>query len=404
VRQEWHCTRLGEVARFINGRAYKQDELLHAGPYPVLRVGNFFTNRNWYYSDLDLEADKYCGSGDLLYAWSASFGPRIWDGGKVIYHYHIWKIEPDPALIDKRYLFHFLEWDKERIREQQGAGTTMVHVTKGSMENRLIELPSLSEQQRIVAILEEAFAGLATATANAERNLKNARELFDSYFNSIFTAKGKAWAEKVLAEIAEFKNGLNFTKRSKGEKIKIVGVKDFQSNFWIPKEHLDTVQIDGALSDAYLLKRGDILTVRSNGNKQLIGRCILASDVAEKTSHSGFTIRIRVKSAEITPAYLVRYLKSDTIRKMLIESGDGTHISSLNQQALSKLLVFVPPVAEQTEIASRVDDMEAETARLEASYQRKIGALVELKQSILHKTFSGELTSPPSQAIQEAAE
>jgi type I restriction enzyme S subunit len=95
--------------------------LLEAGSYPVLRVGNFFTNKNWYYSDLELDENKYCDDGDLLYAWSASFGPRIWKGGKVIYHYHIWKVLPSDQ-VDRDYLYYFFDWDKELIKKEQGAG------------------------------------------------------------------------------------------------------------------------------------------------------------------------------------------------------------------------------------------------------------------------------------------
>lgn len=80
----WRKVALEVNATLLNGRAYKQDELLDSGKYPVLRVGNFFSNRGWYYSDLELDDDKYCDNGDLLYAWSASFGPQIWNGGKVL--------------------------------------------------------------------------------------------------------------------------------------------------------------------------------------------------------------------------------------------------------------------------------------------------------------------------------
>jgi type I restriction enzyme S subunit len=147
---------LGSVCKLINGRAYAKEELLREGKTPVLRVGNFFTNPNWYYSDLKLHDDKYAGNGDLLYAWSASFGPRIWNGGRVIYHYHIWKMLPDEDRLDKRYLFHFLEWDKERIKGARGAGATMLHVTKASMEARSIALPTLSEQRRFADRLDAA--------------------------------------------------------------------------------------------------------------------------------------------------------------------------------------------------------------------------------------------------------
>ena len=88
----WDMEPLIKNVTLLNGRAFNQDELLDKGKYPVLRVGNFFSNRGWYYSNLELDNDKYCDDGDLLYAWSASFGARIWNGGKVIYHYHIWKI------------------------------------------------------------------------------------------------------------------------------------------------------------------------------------------------------------------------------------------------------------------------------------------------------------------------
>ncbi|BBA47127.1 restriction endonuclease S subunit [Bifidobacterium bifidum LMG 13195] len=110
----WEQRKLGEVAHFINGRAYSQNELLFSGKYPVLRVGNFYTNDSWYYSDLELEDKNYAYEGDLLYTWSATFGPHIWHGNKVIYHYHIWKVQLEAAL-EKLFAFQLLERDKERI-------------------------------------------------------------------------------------------------------------------------------------------------------------------------------------------------------------------------------------------------------------------------------------------------
>lgn len=95
---------LGDVVTFLNGRAYKQSELLNSGKYKVLRVGNFYTNNQWYYSDLELEQNKYCQKGDLLYTWAATIGPQIWDGEKVIYHYHIWKLVFDNSILNMHYL------------------------------------------------------------------------------------------------------------------------------------------------------------------------------------------------------------------------------------------------------------------------------------------------------------
>jgi type I restriction enzyme S subunit len=152
--EEWVEDKLKSVCRLINGRAYKKPEMLAEGKYPLLRVGNFFTNRSWYYSDLELPEDKYCNNGDLLYAWSASFGPRIWKGGKTIYHYHIWKTDINNELILKDFLFYWFHWDATNVKKEHGAGSTMIHVSMTSMNARNISYPSIKKQKNIVDKLQ----------------------------------------------------------------------------------------------------------------------------------------------------------------------------------------------------------------------------------------------------------
>ncbi|RAI84362.1 restriction endonuclease subunit S [Algoriphagus yeomjeoni] len=143
---------LGEVCKVINGRAYKQEELLKQGKYRVLRVGNFFSNNSWYYSNLELDEDKYCENGDLLFAWSASFGPKIWKGEKVIYHYHIWKLLPNTNKINKIFLYYYLF---QRTNSMIGSthGSIMLHITKGFMESLPVQIPNLVRQKKIASIL-----------------------------------------------------------------------------------------------------------------------------------------------------------------------------------------------------------------------------------------------------------
>lgn len=157
-KDSWRKSTLVDVVKIINGRAYSKDELLNRGKYRVLRVGNFFTNDSWYYSDLDLDEDKYCVKGDLLYAWSASFGPKIWDGEKVIYHYHIWKVQPSEQ-IDKKFLFYWLQscYLTSQVMSRLH-GTTMVHITKGIMESTVLQYPSLTEQRTIASTLDALFS------------------------------------------------------------------------------------------------------------------------------------------------------------------------------------------------------------------------------------------------------
>lgn len=147
----WNEEPFSNVCTFINGRAYKQDELLTTGKYPVLRVGNLFTKSEWYYSDLELDEEKYIDSGDLIYAWSASFGPQIWNGGKVIYHYHIWKVIPDER-INKDYLYQYFMYDVGLLAKERQGGT-MSHITKETMEKRPCRFPSLSQQKELAKLL-----------------------------------------------------------------------------------------------------------------------------------------------------------------------------------------------------------------------------------------------------------
>lgn len=149
---DWEQRKFCDVMRFINGRAYKQDELLGAGKYKVLRVGNFYTNDSWYYSNLELDDKYYAMNGDLLYTWSATFGPHIWNGEKVIYHYHIWKLVLQNN-IDKLFALQLLEVDKANIMSDKN-GSTMVHITKQGMEKKQTILPmNLNEQKQIARFL-----------------------------------------------------------------------------------------------------------------------------------------------------------------------------------------------------------------------------------------------------------
>ncbi|EQA1943504.1 restriction endonuclease subunit S [Escherichia coli] len=208
VEVEW--LPLAKVCRLINGRAYKQEELLSKGKYPVLRVGNFFTNQNWYYSDLELDQDKYCDNGDLLYAWSASFGPRIWHGGKSIYHYHIWKVVPDSNLICKQFLYYLLQWDTKALKDAHSTGSTMMHISKTTIEKRLVPIPcpdnpekSLAIQSEIVRILDKFTA--VTAELTAELTMR--KKQYNYYRDQLLSFKEGEVEWKSLEDIALFRRG-----------------------------------------------------------------------------------------------------------------------------------------------------------------------------------------------------
>lgn len=168
---EWVEKKLGDVADFINGKAYKQEELLSKGKYRVLRVGNLFTNNEWYYSDLELDEDKYCETGDLIYAWSASFAPRIWMEEKVIYHYHIWKVV-EKKEIDKQFLYVLLDFETENIKAAQARGLGMQHLTKSGIESWESTIPPTKKEQHKIASCLSTIDELINAQADKIEQLQ----------------------------------------------------------------------------------------------------------------------------------------------------------------------------------------------------------------------------------------
>lgn len=177
---DWEERKLGEVATFLNGRAYKQDELLDSGKYKVLRVGNFYTNDSWYYSNMELGDKYYVDKGDLVYTWSATFGPHIWSGEKVIYHYHIWKVELSKFL-DRNFTLQLLEADKARLLSSTN-GSTMIHVTKGDMESKIVSIPNIDEQKQIGSF----FKQLDETIALHQRKLDLLKEQKKGFLQKMF--------------------------------------------------------------------------------------------------------------------------------------------------------------------------------------------------------------------------
>lgn len=279
--------------------------------------------------------------------------------------------------------------DRQHILSSAAHGTLKIETD--ALRQLSFPMPALSEQKRIIGILDEAFEGLATAKADAEKNLQNARALFESRLESVFAQRGKGWVKKKLGDITTFKNGLNFSRQSNGQTLRIVGVGDFQDHSVVPIETLQSVTIDGELGVDYSIRRDDILTVRSNGSRDLVGRCMLVPDVGEMTSFSGFIIRLRFDTREISPRFLLHFMRSSATRDRLTRDGGGANISNINQAKLSELPISLPSFKQQADIAGRLDDLHEESQRLESIYQRKVVALDALTKSLLHEAFIGRL-------------
>lgn len=191
---EWEVDTSGKVVKFINGRAYSILEWETSG-IPVIRLQNLTgTGENYYYSNLKLPEEQYCIYGDLLYMWSATFGPYIWTGERAIYHYHIWKVECSDKSLQKYFYYDLLRFTETVLNG--ASGSTMAHITKEGMDKRLLILPSVPEQKIIADYLTAVDNKLQTEQSYLQKMLMLKKGLM----GDLLSGKVKVKTEELVTE------------------------------------------------------------------------------------------------------------------------------------------------------------------------------------------------------------
>ncbi len=283
---------------------------------------------------------------------------------------------------DPRFIFHLLsKFDLKRFASGAGVPT----LNRNNVHSELVYIPSkVSEQKQIVAIVDQAFEGIDRAIAHTKKNLINARELFESYLNAVFTQIGEGWEEKKLGDICENLDSrripITKSKRKSGEVpyYGASGIVDFVADY-IFDENLLLVSEDGA----NLLARTYPIAFSINGKTWV-------------NNHAHV-----LRFSEMCLQHFVEYhLNSISLEPYV----SGMAQPKLNQKQLNSIPVPFPPQIQQQQIVEKLDELAVETQRLEAIYQRKLAALNELKQSILQKAFTGELTADTANQMTKAGE
>jgi type I restriction enzyme S subunit len=264
-------------------------------------------------------------------------------------------------------------------------GTTRNRISRSNLGLTPIPVPPLPEQRRIVGILDEAFAGLATAKANAEKNLHNARALFESHLQSVFSQRGKGWVEKKVSEIAKHSLGKMLDKaKNKGEPqpyLRNINVR------WFTFDLSNTLEMPFLPSEVekYTAIKGDVLICEGG----YPGRAAIWSEdnpiYFQKALH-----RVRFHEPEHNK-WFVYYLSAQDSNGELKQHFSGTGIQHFTGEVLARFTIPVPPLPELRRAVAKFDSLSSETQRLAAIYQQKLTALEALKKSLLHQAFSGEL-------------
>lgn len=378
MRKGWVIKKLGDLVTIKTGKL-DANAMVEGGLYPFFTCSREVYSINKY--AFDCEAILLAGNNA-----SGDFNVKHYKGKFNAYQrtYVITVSESNRILY--KYLNYKLVGHLKKLKEQSvGANTKFLKV--GMITDIKVELPPIPEQQRIVALLDEAFEAIEQAKANTERNLQNARELFQSELNRIFTTKGEGWVEKKIGEVCGIMNG--GTPDTK--------VKEFWDgdNLWItPKDmgRLTSIFVDDTerkITDAGIKNSSAKILPPDSvilSSRAPIGH--LAINAKPLSTNQG--CKGLIPNQNISTLYLYYFLKNSV--QLLNDLGSGTTFKELSGSKLSEVIIPLPPLSEQQNIVKQLGSLSAETKRLEANYQKKLDGLEELKKSILQKAFSGELT------------
>lgn len=286
------------------------------------------------------------------------------------------------------FLFYSLsdEYQKEIIKQVTGA--TRQRISRKNLGLIGIPLPPLPEQQRIVAILDETFAAIAKAKANAEQNLRNAKELFESYLQSVFENKGEGWEEKTLREIGIAQTGTTpktADKENYGDFIPFIKPADIDVTGNGEIRYNNEGLSEQGLSNGRKMLEGSILMVCIGATIGKVGFC--DRDVSCNQQINSLTVK-----KEFSPKFIYYALSTKGFFEQVMHNAAQATLPIINKGKWETLTVSYPKSkAEQQTIVQKLDALSAETKKLESIYQQKINDLEELKKSILQKAFSGEL-------------
>ncbi len=282
------------------------------------------------------------------------------------------------ADIDIRYLYYYL---LNRGLNDVITGSAQPQIVRQSLEKVIVEYPELNIQKSIVETLDK----ISKIISLRKQQLSKLDELVKSRFIELFgdpVINPRGWKTKPLLEMGACKNGMNFHDGDEGIEINCLGVGDFKDLAMIDKTYeLPKISLNEAPPKEYLLKDGDIVFVRSNGNKALVGRCLVVYPHDTPTTYSGFCIRYRLTTDDLDTQYLLRVLKTESIRKKM--AGRGANIQNLNQQILASLIIPIPPKDLQQQFAAFVE--QTEKSKLEI--QKSLEKLETLKKALMQKYF-----------------
>ena len=371
IENSWQTKKLGEICDKASSNVSQNQLNNENGSYPIYGAKGLLKNVSFYHQDKEYIAIVKDGAG---IGRIALLPPKSSVIGTLQY------LLPKEG-VNIKFLYYFLS-SIDFLKYKNGS--TIPHIYYKDYANAQILIPALSEQKRIVKILDEVFEGIEKAKKNADKNLQNSRELFESYLRNVFSNPKDDWEEMVLEDVCEIRSKLVDPRKSEFLDMIHVGAGNIEiktgelSNLQTAKEEklisgkfqFDDSMILYSKIRPYLLK-----VVRPD----FCGLC--SADIYPLVPHNELMIR----------DYLYYLLLTSGFTEYAIKGSGRAGMPKVNRNHLFAFRFFLPPIKEQKSIVAKLDALSEQTKKLEAIYKQKIADLDELKKSVLKKVFIGEL-------------
>lgn len=391
MREGWESTTLGDVAVFVMGQAPAGSDCNKRGVgTPFVKAGEF-GDRRPIIREWTTDPKKFAKEGDVLICVVGATCGKINLGANCAIGRSAAAIRPHPNALDQFFLHYYLEGQVEKFRAgSTGAAQTVI--SREMLSAMSLPLPPLEEQQQIVAILDGAFEGLARARANAEANLRNARELFENFIGAMFTRHASRWPTAPLQQLVEHDCTLSYGIVQPGDEsakgLPIVRPTDLGQ----PTITLRGLKrIEPSRADGYVrtkLKGTEILLcVRGS-----TGVVSMASPDLEGANVTRGIVPVRFQKEMVDQRLGYFQFLSKPIQDQIRAKTYGAALMQINIGDLREITFVVPPPDQQKDLVERLESVANDFGLLVLNYEKKISEFDNLRQSVLQKAFAGELT------------
>jgi len=375
----WEVKKIGEVLKFEYGKPLPKEDRTSNGKYPVYGANGIKARTDKIYFDKKSIIVGRKGSAGEVNLTEEGFWPL-----DVTYF-----VTFDLEKYDLIYLFYLLK----NLNLQKLAKGVKPGINRNDVYDIEALFPSIQEQKRIVAILDEAFESITKAKENVEKNLKNAKEIFESYLQSVFENKGEGWEEKTLGEVCKIKPSKSEAREKLNENdvVSFVPMEDLGINqkILIPTKERTLKEVQGSYT---YFSKGDVLLAKITPCFEN-GKLGIAKNLKNNIGFGSSEYIVFRSNQDLSSEYLYYFL----LRSQFREEGTKRMMGAVGHKRVSKEFIensriFFPTLNEQQAIIDKLDTLSAETKKLESIYNQKLADLEELKKSILQKAFNGELT------------